>query len=189
VAAVLDCVGIDRAAFVGHSMGGYVALAFARMFTERMTRLALVPGRLRADTPEEAAARYALADRVEREKSVEPVIDAYLPKLLAPDTIAQRDDVVTRVAEIARLNSPAGVAATLRGLAVRVSSEDIAEDLDIPVCVLAGGADRVVSVDEAQSVALRFPRAELVVCARSGHLPMLEEPERVAGALAAWLTE
>jgi pimeloyl-ACP methyl ester carboxylesterase len=188
VAALLDSLGIERAALVGHSMGGYVALAFARMFTERITRLALVASRLRGDTPEEAAARYALADRVEREASVEPVIEAYLPKLLAPDT-ARREDVVARAGAIARRNTPLGIAATLRGLAVRVSSEDIAEDLDIPVLVVAGGADRLVSPDEARAVAAKFRRAELVVCARSGHLPMLEEPERLAGALARWFTE
>jgi pimeloyl-ACP methyl ester carboxylesterase len=170
-------------------MGGYVALAFARMFTERITRLALVASRLRADTPEESAARYALADRVEREASVEPVIEAYLPKLLGPETIAQHDDVAARAAAIARQNTPAGMAATLRGLAVRVSSEDIAEDLDIPVLVVAGGADRVVSLEEARSVGAKFPRGQLVVCARGGHLPMLEEPVCVSDALAGWLTE
>jgi pimeloyl-ACP methyl ester carboxylesterase len=188
VAAILDSLGVERAAVVGHSMGGYVALAFARMFTERITRLALLASRLRADTPDEAAARYALADRIEREASVEPAIEAYLPKLFASET-AHQDDVVARAAAIARSNSPVGMAATLRGLAVRVSSEDIAEDLDIPVLVVAGGADRVVSLDEARSVAATFPHGELVVCARSGHLPMLEEPEYVAGVLDRWLSE
>ena len=64
---------IERVALVGHSMGGYVALAFARMFTERVTRLALVASRLRADTPDEASARRTLAERVERERSTEAV--------------------------------------------------------------------------------------------------------------------
>jgi 3-oxoadipate enol-lactonase len=169
-------------------MGGYVALAFARMFTERITRLALLASRLRSDTPQEAEARYALADRVEREASIEPAIDAYLPRLLAPETTSQHGEIVTRVAAIARQNTPQGIAATLRGLALRVSSEDIAEDLDIPVLVVAGGADCVIALDEARSVAEKFPRGELVVCARAGHLPMLEEPACVAGALAGWLS-
>jgi pimeloyl-ACP methyl ester carboxylesterase len=189
VAALLDSLGIERAALAGHSMGGYVALAFARMFTERITRLALIASRLRADTPEEAAARYALADRVEREDSIEPVIQTYVPKLLASETIAHRGDVVERAAQIARLNAPAGAAATLRGLAVRVSSEDIAEELDVPVLVVAGGADRVVSLDEARSVAKTFPHGKFSVCGDSGHLPMLEEPAGVADALAGWLSE
>jgi 3-oxoadipate enol-lactonase len=189
LAASLDALGIDRAGLIGHSMGGYVALAFARMFTERITRLALVASRLRADTPQEAATRRDLADRIERDGSVEALVDAYLPRLLAPQTLAKRGDVVERVYAIARENAPAGMAATLRGMALRASSEDIAEDLDIPVHVIAGARDRVVPLEEAQSVAAGFPRGRLVVCDESGHLPMIEEPVRVTEALIAWLSE
>src|SRR5690242_21925192 len=49
VAAVLDALGMERASIVGHSMGGYVAMAFCRMYAERVTRLALVCSRLAAD--------------------------------------------------------------------------------------------------------------------------------------------
>ncbi len=188
LAALLDQLGIERAGLIGHSMGGYVALAFARMFTERTTRLALVASRLRADSASEAAARRELADRVEREESVEPVIEAYVPRLLSPPTLAERADVVDRVCEIVRQNTPCGVAATLRGMALRASSEDIAEDLDVPVLVIAGALDRVVSLDEARCVAERFPDGRLVVCDQSGHLPMLEEPGRVTESLALWLS-
>jgi 3-oxoadipate enol-lactonase len=187
IAVLLDSLGIERAAIVGHSMGGYVALAFARMFTERVTRLALVASRLRADTSDEAAARRALADRVERERSVEPAIEAYLPRLFAPQTFAQQSGAVDCAYEIARRNSVAGMAATLRGMALRAASEDIAEDLDVPVLVVAGGCDRVVPVAETRAIAAGFARAQLIVCAHSGHLPMLEEPQCVSEAIASWL--
>ncbi|MBV9718574.1 MAG: alpha/beta fold hydrolase [Candidatus Eremiobacteraeota bacterium] len=189
VAAALDALNIERAAMIGHSMGGYVALAFARMFTERITRLALVAGRLRADTPGEAAARRELADRVERAGTPEPAIAAYLPRLFGSQSATARPHVVERAHEIARANSAAGVAATLRGMALRASSEDIVSDLDIPMLTIAGASDRVVQMDEARDIARRFPRGRLVVCEQSGHLPMLEEPERVSDALRAWLSE
>jgi 3-oxoadipate enol-lactonase len=187
IALLLDSLGIERAAMIGHSMGGYVALAFARMFTERVARLALITSRLRADSSAEAAARRALADRVERERSVEPVIEAYLPRLLAPQTFAQHGGIVERAYEIARENSFAGMAGSLRGMALRASAEDIAEDLHVPVLVVAGGWDRVVDDPEARSIAASFPRAQLVVCEQSGHLPMLEERQRFGEAIAGWL--
>lgn len=189
VAVLLDALAIERVALAGHSMGGYVALAFARMFTERVTRLALIASRLRADTPDEAATRRTLADRVESESSAEPVINAYLPRLLAPSTLAESAGVVERAYTIARENTPAGIAATLRGMALRSPAEDIAEELDVPVVFVAGGRDRVVDLDEARGVVAAFPRARLVVCEESGHLPTLEEPERVTTALEAWLSE
>ncbi|HVR47028.1 MAG TPA: alpha/beta hydrolase [Candidatus Binatia bacterium] len=184
VATLLDALGIERAALIGHSMGGYVALAFARMFTERVSHLALVASRLAADSPEQAAARRELADRTERAGAIEPVVEAYLPRLLARDT---RREVVERACAIARQTNPSGAAATLRGMALRSPSDDIAADLDLPVLVIAGGRDVVVPIEESRDVARRFARARVVECGESAHLPMLEEPGRVRDALMDWL--
>ena len=159
------------------------------MFTERVSRLALVSSRLRADTPDEAAARWAMADRVEREQSVKPAIETYLPRLLAPRTVAERGEIVTRAGEIAGLNSPEGVAGTLRGMALRSPSEDIAEDLIAPMLLVTGRHDEVVGIQEARSIVATFPNGLLAVCEESGHLPMMEEPERCTEALERWLNE
>lgn len=187
IAASLDALGIERAALVGHSMGGYVALAFARMFTERLTGLALVASRIRADIPEEASARGDLARRVESDQSSKAAIEAYLPRLFAPETLERREDAVRRAYAIAQANGPIGVAATLRGMALRSSSEDIAQELDIPALVVSGARDLVVGADEARCMAQTFPKGEFVACERSGHLPMLEEPQCVTESLRDWM--
>ncbi len=186
VALLLDSLGIERASLVGHSMGGYVALSFARMFTERVAGLALVASRLRADTPQEAQARRELADRVERESSVEPVIEG-LARLFAPSTLEHRRSVVDYVYGIALHTSPVGAAAALRGMALRASSEDIAEDFEMPMLMVAGARDAVVPLAESRAVAQRFKRGRLVICEESGHLPMVEEPALVTTALREWL--
>ncbi|MGA7200917.1 MAG: alpha/beta hydrolase, partial [Candidatus Cybelea sp.] len=189
VALLLDALGIERASIAGHSMGGYVALAFARMFTERVNRLALVPSRLRADTPREAQARRELADRIERKESIEPVVESMLPRLFAPSTPAERPNVIERAYEIVRRNAPGGAAAALRGMALRSSAEDIAEDLDVPMVMIAGARDATLAQEEAREIVGRFPRGRLIVCEQSGHLPMMEEPELVTQALRQWLKE
>lgn len=189
IATLLDALGIERAAMIGHSMGGYVALAFARMFTERVKKLGLIASRLRADTPAEAAARRELATRVDLAGSIEPAIEAYLPRLLAAQTLAGRPKIVERTYEIARHNTAAGAAAALRGMALRAPSDDIAEDLGVPMLMVAGGSDQTLPIAEARADAEHFARGRLVICNASGHLPMLEDPSCVDGALAAWLSE
>jgi pimeloyl-ACP methyl ester carboxylesterase len=116
---------------------------------------------------------------------MDPIVDAYLPKLFAPSSLQQLAPAVERAREIAHRNDPRGAAAMLRGMAQRVDSYDIAQELDMPVLIAAGGADQVVPLEEAEQMRRAFPSATLKVLGRSGHLPMLEEP----GALTGLLTE
>ena len=150
VAMVLDAVGVQRAAIAGHSLGGYVAMAFFRMFSERVERLALVASRLRADTETEARGRFELADRLEREHSMEPLVESMLPRLFGPLTEDIHPETMERAADIVRNNDPLGAAAALRGMALRASSEDIAEDIDVPVLVVAGGRDHIIPLTQAR---------------------------------------
>ncbi|MDQ6943951.1 MAG: alpha/beta fold hydrolase, partial [Candidatus Eremiobacteraeota bacterium] len=62
VAGVLDTLRVERAVLVGHSIGGYVALAFFRMYEERVAGLALVASHVAED-----AARNPNADPAQRE--------------------------------------------------------------------------------------------------------------------------
>ncbi len=183
VAAVLDALGIERACVVGHSLGGYVAMAFCRMYSERVTRLALVCSRLAADTPQAAKSREELADRAEREARVDPIVDSYIPRLFSQSLLEKRSPIVERARAMSMQNSVAGMASMLRGMAQRVDAYDIAEDLQMPVLIVTGGADQVVPLPEAKEMARAFPRADLGVLGSSGHLPMLEEPEGLGDLL------
>lgn len=179
VAAVLDAIGVERAAIVGHSLGGYVALAFARMYVERLSGLALVCSRIDADTAEVSKIRYELAERAETERSAAPVAEWLIPRMLPSDGAA-----------VARLMAGAdfrGAAATLRGMAVRDPGADIAEDLHIPILVVAGALDRAVPLEVARATAAAFSHARFEIMKESGHVPMFDEPERLGVILEDWL--
>src|SRR5215510_5338808 len=64
IAELLDHLGIQKTVIVGHSMGGYVALAFARLYTERVIGLGLVSSQAAADTLERKQGRYDTATQV-----------------------------------------------------------------------------------------------------------------------------
>ncbi len=172
IAAMLDILGVSRAAIVGHSMGGYAALSFFRMFSERVSSLTLMCSRVDADTPQAAERRIALATRLERE-GMEPAVDEYLPKLLAADASS---GLVGSVAAVMRSQNPMGAAALLRGAAVRASSDDLLEDLDVPVLIVCGSDDAISPPETNAGVAARIHDSELKVIERSAHLPMLENP-------------
>ena len=187
VAAVLDALGIERATLVGHSLGGYVALAFARMYVERLDRLALVASRITADTPERSAYRFAMADDAERSASSARIIAEMLDATLGATTRRERREIVEKFKEIAEKNDPGGLAAMLRGMALRDGAEDIAGDLHVPVLVVTGAEDAGIPAADAERTAAAFPAGRLVTLDRSGHVPMLEVPEELSACLLRWL--
>jgi pimeloyl-ACP methyl ester carboxylesterase len=181
LAGVLDALEIERAIVVGHSLGGYVAFAFYRMFAERCAGLGLVCTRAAADEPGVAAAREELAQRTERE-GIAPVRAAFLPRLFAPHFYVDAPDAVARVGAIIDRTDPRGAAAMLRGMAARVDSGDLLDEISVPVSVIAGNEDAVVPVAEARALAAVPARAEFELLS-GGHFPLVENPGALATAL------
>lgn len=187
VAAVLDSLSIAHAAVVGHSLGGYVALAFARMYSERVSALALVCSKLTADTPERAQWRYDFADRIVRDHSIDALVDAMLPAQISAKNQENAPQIAQRARAIAATNTPEGLAEMLRGMAVRDDASDIAPELAMPVLLVGGRHDSGSTPEENEEAARIFPDGRAVICEESAHLPMLEEPEALTAALAGLL--
>ena len=94
IAGLLDQLGIQKAAVAGHSMGGYVALAFARLYPERVSGLALVSSQVLADPPDRKEGRYKSAADV-AEKGIGGVVEAMTSKFTCRPALASqrtRDD-------------------------------------------------------------------------------------------------
>lgn len=181
VLEILDALGIERATLIGHSLGGYVALAFFRMFAERCAGLGFVCSRAGADDAEQAANRRALADRVELEGTA-ALIEAFVPRYFAPEVYRERPDLVARASAIVARTNPSGAAAMLRGMAERLDSQDLFAEMHLPVHVVGGSKDTFVAEDQARAIAEGVEGAEydLLEC---GHFPLYEAP----GALTASL--
>jgi pimeloyl-ACP methyl ester carboxylesterase len=183
VAGVMDALGLERATIVGHSLGGYVAFAFYRMFAERCRGLGIVCSRASADDSAAASARLALAERAESD-GIEPVVDAFVPRYFAPDVYELRPDLVSRARAVVAATDPRGAAAMLRGMATRVASTDIFAEIDVPVHVVAGMRDAMVGLGEAPAIVggVRGAKLHAIDC---GHVPQWEAPEALDAALAA----
>jgi len=181
VAAALDALGIERAVIAGHSLGAYVALAFVRLFAERVAGIGLVCGRADADHPTLRERRLALAADVERD-GIAPLREFYLPRLFAPSTYERRPELVATVAAIFDATDPQAAAALLRGIAWRASSEDILADIAVPVRVVAGADDALIPVALGRVLADAIPGAAFDEVA-AGHMAPVEAPQLVTRSL------
>lgn len=176
LAAILDSIGIQKAAFAGHSMGGYAALAFAKAFPDRVSGLSLVSSQAMGDTPERKEGRYKTTVDV-NEMGVGIVAEAMTDKL-SPD---QRVRDVVRA--LIGKQSISGVAGALKAMAEREDLTSFLASFKLPLVLIHGDADELIPVDRAREIKALVPAAHLVELPGAGHMPMMEQPERTADAL------
>jgi pimeloyl-ACP methyl ester carboxylesterase len=174
--ALLDHLGIQKAALAGHSMGGYIALAFARLHPERVTGLALVASQALADTSDNKQGRYKTAADV-AEKGVGLVAEAMPPKLSADA------HVQGFVRELIRKQNKDGIIGALKAMAEREDSLALFPSFNFPVVLIHGSADILLPIECAYEVKKIISSAHLMELSNAGHMPMLEMPERTADAL------
>jgi len=186
LADLLDALGIDAPiAFCGLSMGGYIAWQFWKRHRDRLSHLVLCDTRAAADSPEAAQARGVTADRV-LEEGPAFLLEGMLAKLFSKQTFRLRGSLVEKTAQVIRTASRSGVAAALRGMAVRPDATGWLPRITVPVLLVCGQEDVLTEVSEMEAVADQIPGAQLAVIPGCGHMAPLEDPVHVNKTIRAF---
>ncbi|NTU79678.1 MAG: alpha/beta fold hydrolase, partial [Chloroflexales bacterium] len=173
MAALLEYLGVERAAVVGLSMGGYIAFAFWRRHRDKAAALVLADTRAGADSEEARAGREANA-RLAEEDGPGVIADKLIPGLVAPGASqAVRDELRALITA----NSPEGIAGALRGMAARPDSTPDLAGIAVPVLVLVGAEDGLTPPAEADRIHQGIVGSDLAQVPAAGHLSNLEQPE------------
>jgi 3-oxoadipate enol-lactonase len=172
--------------FGGLSMGGYIALAFARRHPDRVKGLILADTRADADTPEAKANRDKTIALVE-EKGPAVLIEQMMPKMVSDTTRQERPKVVEAVRAMGAAQTVAGVAAGLRALRDRPDSTSALNTFRFPVLVLVGGDDALTPPALAHAMEEKLSDVTLETLWSAGHLSNLETPDEFTMAVRRWV--
>ena len=176
VIALLDALKIEKAAIVGHSMGGYIALEIARKHKERVAGLGLVSTQALPDAPERKAGRYATAEQVGAQGSI-VVAEAMAPKL------SSNPQHMSALRELILSQPAAGVMGALAAMAERADSTELLSTFEFPVAIVVGQADALIPPDRSREMKALIPQASLTEIPGAGHMPMWDAPVETAKAL------
>lgn len=189
--ALLDALGIQQAVIVcGLSMGGYVTFAFYRKYAARVAGLILAATRAGVDSPEGRANRLAAIERA-RDPAQGPaaVIEAMLPKMLAPQAYRNRPDLVNQVRAIMQSTSVEGIIGDQMGMLERADAIPLLAQIDRPVLVVHGADDQLIPVTEAQAMHAAIKTSRLQIIDGAGHLVNLEQPAQFNAAVRAFIDQ
>jgi pimeloyl-ACP methyl ester carboxylesterase len=186
---LLDHLGIEQATLVGHSLGGMMSSDVALRAPHRVDRLVLISsaGLFRMPLPVKLAIHGVVRPSLltfALERNAERLLDFVLGP---PNHRTKRfvEQCVTRpdsryVPEFSRV-----LVSAMNDLTTyNVLSE--ANRLRMPTLVIWGGLDRLLPFKEVPGWTSKLPDGELEVIEHCGHMPMIEDPERVLERMRAF---
>jgi 3-oxoadipate enol-lactonase len=175
LAALLDTLKIQKTYIAGHSMGGYVTLAFARAYPERVLGLGMISSQAAADSTEGKAKRYATVSEV--------AVNGVSAVAGMSEKLSANPAYVPFFRELILRQQPSGIIGALKAMAERPDASELFSTLDFPVILVHGLADALIPPERSREMKVLLPRAELVELSGVGHSPSLEAPVETARAL------
>lgn len=166
---------VDECIMVGHSMGGYVALAFAANYPERLKGIVLFHSQAAADD-EEA--------RINRDRTIEIVkgdhssfVRSFIPSLFAQKHVGSYTAEIEALRKISEQTAVNGIVAALAGMRDRDDHQGTLTKLDIPVFFIVGKQDSRIIMDRMLNQ-LTLPRnCEALILDGVGHMGFIEAGE------------
>ena len=186
VHALLDSIGALPCVLVALSMGGYIALAYAKKYPADLRGLVLVDTKAEADTAEGKAGRQKMIDLVRKEGS-KAVADQMMPKMLAKDAAAQRPQQAQALRRIMEACPPKTIENALAAMRDRPDRTGELATIKVPTLVIVGESDQITPPDVAETMAKKIPGAQLVKIRGAGHMSPMEQPEQVNQAIQVFL--
>ena len=175
VKEVLDNHEITSAVIVGHSMGGYVALSFAKMFPEMVKGLGLFHSTATADT-DAAKKNRDIAIKAIKENH-QGFLFNFIPDLFAPGNREKYSAEIDSLISKANQMDKRGIIAALAGMKERPDMLEFIGETTYPVMFIAGKEDTRIPLEGvAGQIALPSESYSLVL-GNVGHMGYIEAKE------------
>lgn len=179
---MLDSLGIERATLVGHSMGGYVSLAFCAAYPERLDGIVLLSSSPYPDDETKRENRRREITLVRAGKK--DVLARVAPETGFAEANRRRlKDYIDDLVEQVHITEDDGIVALLGGMIARCDQNGMLRASSVPQLFILGRHDNYIPMEAAQRIVEANPQAGVVWLENSGHMGFIEEPEKTAGAI------
>jgi len=192
VTKVMDEVGVEKAVWVGNSMGGWLSWRAGLALPGRVSGLVLVDAS-GAQTGEKV--KPYLGARLARSSIGQLLLPEITPRALVKSSLEENyadpglitEELVDRYWETLRF--PGNRKAAVDRAKVDRERDKWKEvgNLKMPVLLLWGEQDSVVPLSHGKAFDLAIPDSRLIIYPDAGHLPMEETPEQVARDIGVWV--
>ncbi len=186
-AAVLKSAGVERCTVVGHSMGGYTALAFAELFPEKVKGLCLFHSTALSDPEEKKLDRDKAIEAVMKDKKA--FLEGLIPRMFAPSNVIMMKGKIEKVLGMAMNIHEDGLVAALAGMRDRKDRQHVLESASYPVLFIIGKDDLLIPPDRTLPLIQKPAHAEALLLSGVGHMGFCEAKEKTLFAIEKFMEE
>lgn len=179
VKAVLDQLSIRQCILIGHSMGGYTALAFAEQWPERVAGVGLFHSHPFADTLVQQQNRDRGVELIESGKK-DLYVAQLFPNLFSTEFKRLQPGWLENRISNGQTQSAEGIVAALKSMRNRPDRSEVLRALECPVLFLIGQQDALIPYEKALTTTLLPSWAVVHLLEQVAHMGMYEDPEHTA---------
>jgi pimeloyl-ACP methyl ester carboxylesterase len=173
VKAVVDHLNLEKIVLIGHSMGGYTGLAFARKFPELLKGLGIFHSHPFADSEDKKENRYKGIDFIKRQGH-ELFVKQLIPKLFAPGFEGSNRFLVDKLIHLASKYKPEGIINGQVAMAERPDQAEVLKNIKVPVLFIIGEKDNAVTMEQSMEQTSLPDVASVHILEKVGHMGMFE---------------
>ncbi len=173
---------------IGHSMGGYIALALAEKHPETLSAFGLFHSSAFADSDEKKANRQKGIAFIQQHGAGE-FLKTVTPNLFAPDSKEKMAGTIKDLMEQGNNFTPQSLVSYYQAMMQRPDRTDVLRKAAVPVLFIMGKYDNAVPMDDSLKQCHLPQKSYIHILAQSGHMGMLEEADRCNQILEEFLLE
>jgi pimeloyl-ACP methyl ester carboxylesterase len=178
---VLKSLNLSGCVMVGHSMGGYVALAYAEKYPKTLKGFILFHSQAGADSPETAANRERTIALVEKDHH--SFIKNFIPGLFDPENVTKLKKEIGFLQKLADNTSKEGIIAAIRGMKSRPDRQHVLLNAKVPVLFIIGKNDKIIPMELLIPQTLLPAHSEVLLLDHVGHMGFIEASGKTFDAL------
>lgn len=178
VKALIEKCNAKNVVLGGHSMGGYVTLAFCRKYPGALQKAIIFNSNPYKDDPSKAEDRKREIDVI-RAGKLDMLAELSIPKMFKPENLRLFDDKIMETIELCDMHNPEGIVASVMGMQQREDTTDIMENPPVPMMMFEGDSDRFLDLEGVTQMIRKFPKVKHILLENTGHNSFIEAQEKV----------
>jgi len=178
---VLKSLNVQTCLMVGHSMGGYVTLAYAEKYYRQLKGFVLFHSHAGADSAETRTGRQRTIALVQKDHFV--FVKNFIPDLFDPSNVKKLSREIENLQDLAQKTPKEGIIAALEGMKNRPDRQHVLINSKVPVLFIIGKNDSRITMENIIPQTLLPEHSEMLLLDHVGHMGFIEASGKTFSAV------